>query len=441
MKVAFFFRNEGIKHIDCSSLEYGNPGIGGTHFVMLQVASYLSKGQNDIEIFLFVEAEQNLPKDLNVININNEESLPENLVKNNIDILVVNKTTPESFSKKTITILKQVDVSVIVWAHVFMPVSFMNMLAKEPIIKLVIAVSKHQYYTYVDHPIFEKSTYIYNLCNFHNPVDLRSFEKKKNDVIYIGAINYIKGVHILLQQSPKVRRRIPDANLYIIGSGHLYSKSDQLGKFGIAEKYYEHLCLRKILNKDGSLNDSVHFLGVLGVEKWDYLSKAKVGIVNTHYWETFGFTAIEMQLAAVPVVSYKSPGLLDTVCSKHSILYERSTNLANYIIEVLRNNNDKDNDVKIVQNKFNTEDNIEKWISTLLSIYNNSPLHQNIWDNELRFVNYQLINKKISRYIPFLPSLLVYHELFLNFRRFLFNIAQPRKIINKIRQYAQRKNN
>lgn len=438
MRIAFYLRNNGIQHVDCSNLEFGNPGIGGTHFVMLQVASMLSRN-TEYDVYLFVEAMQELPQGLKIVEVPKEEDLPCQLANNKIDIIIANRTTPESFSAKTISILNKVEVSVIVWAHVFMPVSFMDLLAKEPQIKLVIAVSKHQYYTYIDHPIFIKSTYIYNLCNFQDPLPIVEFTERKNDVVYIGAINYIKGVHLLLQQWPKVKKKIPDANLYVIGSGHLYSKSDKLGKFGIAEQYYEKECLKKILKNPNEIDSSVHFLGIMGSEKWEVLSKAKVGIVNTHYWETFGFTAVEMQLAGVPIVSYKSPGLIDTCCSANSILYEKDNQLASSIVKALQlSYYEPQRDIDKVLKKFDSASIMQKWVDTITAIYSRKNVVCDEKDFKFSFVKFQCLNKKIQYYFPFVPSLLLLHELYLEIKKILFNLKQPGKVINKLKNYANK---
>lgn len=49
MKVAFYLGDNIGPAIDASSIERGNPGVGGTQYVMLLVAHYLNK-KEEIDI-------------------------------------------------------------------------------------------------------------------------------------------------------------------------------------------------------------------------------------------------------------------------------------------------------------------------------------------------------------------------------------------------------
>lgn len=431
MNVAFYYRNSGIRTVDCTNIQSGNPGIGGTHFAMLQLVSALSSTDLDINCFLFAESIEGLPKNINIVKVQAEAQLPETISHYNIDIFVANKTTDISFSKKTLNILESTGVRIIIWAHVFMKSSFVNLLSNSNCIKRVVAVGKNQLFTFCDHPIYRKSTYIYNICNFSH-IDYNFNKERKHNVVYIGAINYIKGVHLLLKAWPKVLKEIPDANLYIIGGGNLYSRYDKLGEKNITEKNYERRCLKYVLDQNGAIIPSVHFLGVLGNEKWDIMKQCKVGIVNTHYWETFGYTAIEMQLAGLKIVSFKSPGLLDTIYEGNSILYDSPSLLSVSIIDALLSvDNNAKEAVQYVRETFDTKEIIRKWTELLHDVYNGKDNETITVNSNLPFINKQLRNQRIKRWLH-LPSLLFFREKYINTRWFLFNISQPSKVYDKI---------
>ena len=88
--------------------------------------------------------------------------------------------------------------------------------------------------TFCDHRAFKKGTYIYNLCNYNLPAP-KPFSARKNHVVYIGSIVPLKGLHLLTKAWSSVLKEVPDAQLYIIGSGNLYNQNEKLGKYGIAE--------------------------------------------------------------------------------------------------------------------------------------------------------------------------------------------------------------
>lgn len=67
---------------------------------------------------------------------------------------------------------------IIVWCHCFVTNKGLNVLAAEPMVKKIIAVSKTQMLTWYDHDIYKKATYIYNMCDFKNPSNVHFVPKK-----------------------------------------------------------------------------------------------------------------------------------------------------------------------------------------------------------------------------------------------------------------------
>ena len=65
-KAAFFLKNELLRGVDCRELTKGNPGIGGSEYIILLTAYYLSIQSNKIEVLLFAQNKILLPECLNV---------------------------------------------------------------------------------------------------------------------------------------------------------------------------------------------------------------------------------------------------------------------------------------------------------------------------------------------------------------------------------------
>lgn len=135
-------------------------------------------------------------------------------------------------------------------------------------IKRVVFVGRQQYDQYIDHRICKKATYVFNM--FYGK--LAQYQRKddyEKIVTYMGSIIPSKGFHILAEQWKKIVEQVPDAELYVIGSGSLYSKGARLGEYGIADSEYEKRFVPYLTDEQGKILNSVHFCGVLGQEKYE----------------------------------------------------------------------------------------------------------------------------------------------------------------------------
>lgn len=53
IKVGFYLDNDTISSVDCTCILKGNPGIGGTEYMVIAVAQLLTIRSNDIQVKLF----------------------------------------------------------------------------------------------------------------------------------------------------------------------------------------------------------------------------------------------------------------------------------------------------------------------------------------------------------------------------------------------------
>ena len=190
----------------------------------------------------------------------------------------------------------------------------------------------------MDLPAYKKSDYIYNCFDIDEDtiaaVRNNSFSERKNIVTYIGSIVPAKGFHILAKAWPEIEKSVPDAQLYVIGSGQLYDRDAVMGSFNIAENTYESMFMRYLTNGE-KIKDNVHFMGIMGKEKESILLKTKVGVPNpSGNTETFGLTALEFQSNGAKVITKKCTGNMDTVFNGN--LYSDEKNIAKLIINALK---------------------------------------------------------------------------------------------------------
>ncbi|MDO6470712.1 glycosyltransferase family 4 protein [Maribacter sp. 1_MG-2023] len=341
--VAFYFNNIGIDTIDCRNIINSNPGIGGSEFAILTIANQLSVRENELNITLYSERKGLFPHEINYNIINTIENAILSSIENKVDyFLVDHKRIPKELISKYST------VKFVIWAHNFLKEMDLEFYYNAPNVIRIINVGREQRDLHRDHKVSFKMDYIYNALSLSSIKNYKvtsfPFEKRGNNVIYMGSIVPSKGFHVLAKAWPKILKHIPDAQLYVLGSGKLYNRDLKLGEKGIAVKGYEDKFMNYLI-EDNKIHSSVHFMGVLGQEKNDILLKCRVGVPNpSGISETFGFTAIEMQAMGCKVTTIKCPGYLDTVFNKND-LYKSTNSLANHVIMLLKAKKNDYNDV------------------------------------------------------------------------------------------------
>lgn len=365
MKIAFYLSNKYISSIVASEIENGNPGIGGSEYSALLISTILSRRKN-LEIVLLCDEPGKFPNVLQWIPCANLSGAIKYYKRNGFDFLVVDA----KFLEKNI-VLRFYNVRFVAWANCFIAEDMLRFYANQPNICKIVNVGKEQYELTNNLPIYKKSCYIYNAV----PTDflenyiqsLKPNILREPNVVYIGSLIPSKGFHLLAKAWPKVISKMPSAKLYVIGSAKLYSRNSRLGNWGIASKKYEDTFMQYLTN-DGELLKSVHFLGILGNEKYDVLGNCKVGVPNpSGISETFGYTAVEMQIMDCLVTTIKCPGYIDTVFDKKN-LYETPDKLSENIIRLLNSNEDVYRNVMKYISKFSPNIIVKEWEEFFLSL-------------------------------------------------------------------------
>lgn len=334
--VCFFLDNACISSVDASHIADGNPGMGGTEYLILLMSYLLSIRDNNIQVYLYTTRVQKLPLEIDYRVVETIDQAISLAQQNKTEYFIA-KHDVEFITKRSFE--KTQNLKFVIWCHVFVCYWELDYYAKNKNIAKIVYVGREMRDLYRDHSSFSKSVYIYN-CVIPSPsmskVEQYPFCRRRNIVTYVGSIVPYKGFHLLAKAWPEVLKEVPDAELYVIGSGKLYNETCTLGRLGIAEKEYEEIFLKHIC-KNGELLPNVHFMGKMGIEKDEILLKTKVGVPNpTGITETFCLSAVEMQMMGAIIATIKTPGYLDTVID--GLLYQNEKDLSKTIISLLKTN-------------------------------------------------------------------------------------------------------
>lgn len=392
MRIAAYVDNKNIPLDDLSIVQKGNPGIGGTEYMFLILLYNLSLNER-FEVFLYSTKYIKSSNLTNIVVTNLIDALYDS-DKNSVDYFILRNGANHPF----FSFNNRLDngTKYIMWSHNYLEYDEATSIANDERIIANVFVSKQMYDRYVDHDIINKSTYIYNFINTEQDYYVPS-EKKKNIVMFNGAIVPGKGFHLLAEVWPKVVKKIPDAKLVVMGSGKLYNRDAKMGNLGIAEYDYEN----KLIKLLGESIDSVEFLGTISDNKNDIIKNSKIGVVNpTGSTETFCISAVDFENCSVPVITKKKNGLLDVVTTDTGILIRNKKELYTGIIALLENDELCDRKGRLGKQRakelFGIETNVKKWIQLLEELDNNKALDY-ITPNNYYYNNHKWVKIVLRR--------------------------------------------
>lgn len=335
MNVGIELCDIGYNNVDMSRPDIGNPGIGGSEYLFLQLAFYLHEFYDNYNVILIhYNKGSQLPKEIENVVVENNYKMLDVCERENVDVLIHQISKENAWYEYS----KNKNVKLIAWAHIYPSYKECDSIKRCDNVKRIVFVGKEEYDYYLDDDIIEKATWIYNMMNFSGEHKHRSQNYKKT-VTYMGSLVPAKGFHVLAKIWPRVLKEVPDAELNVIGTGQVYDRNQTMGKYGIASKEYEDGFMPYLIDQDGKILDSVHFLGIVGTEKEDIFVQSAAGVVNpTAIGETFCLSAIEMEFCGVPVVSRKLHGLMDTIRHNQTgLLFKNEDEFVKYVVYLLEN--------------------------------------------------------------------------------------------------------
>jgi glycosyltransferase involved in cell wall biosynthesis len=158
--------------------------------------------------------------------------------------------------------------------------------------------------------------------DFFKPLNKESTQDPGNVILYVGRLEFRKGVHILVKAIPLVLKEIPDAKFIFIGS-------DCGMKPYILSKTKEFNCQNNVV-----LIDEVFRENLLG-----YYMNAGVCVIPS-LWENHPYVCLEALACGRPVIASRVGGLAEIIeNNENGILVQPGSfkNLASQITELLRN--------------------------------------------------------------------------------------------------------
>jgi glycosyltransferase involved in cell wall biosynthesis len=392
--MAFFLDNSALQEVDFSCPLDGNPGAGATEFMTVLVASELSKRSADVT--LLTTATGQFPSELKVKKV---KDIHEAILYSARNQLIL---TIRAYISDFETILEKIkdhrELKVVIWAHLTPNQSTLKTIAKISQVKAVICLENNQRVRMGDSLAHRKLLTIpYGITG---NTQLVPVSKNPNTIVFVGALVPQKGFHLLADAWPTIEKAVPDAKLYVFGSGRLYDSRINLGPNGIATIDYENRIFRK-LSKD---SHNVEFLGNGNPAlRNSVLDKCKLGIVNpSAQTETFCLSAVEFEQRGVPVVGGRKYGLLDTVKhNKTGYLVINPSNLHKHIIRLLQNSSRLETfgnqAQQFVFEKFNLSQVIDRWHNVFEALSESSTVSVTRKTKQMRIRSAQAILILVNR--------------------------------------------
>lgn len=364
-RIAFFLNQPNISEKDLSDILTKSYKLGGSEYEFLLVSYLIEQRDNGIKSYFLSNYDGIVPhKEFH--HIEKMEKACAFCISHSIDCLVIDiKHFQEEIIKKYSKRL-----SFFVWTHNMVGEYQLNLCLTYSCVKKIICVSQSQMLVFRRHPSILKACYIYNIIPFKDKdyYRLKIGSRNQHNVVYMGCIRPDKGFHTLAKAWPTILANVPDAHLYVIGNAQLYGKNVVLGHYGVATQDYEDVFMPYLTDNNGEILPSVHFMGLLGEEKYDILGKCKVGVPNpTDSSETFCISGVEMELMGCSVTTLRLPVFEETQMNK-DYLFEDEAKISTYVIRRLKDEPDNHDDLyEFVTTKFGAENSLRRWEELITS--------------------------------------------------------------------------
>lgn len=171
--------------------------------------------------------------------------------------------------------------------------------------------------------------------NFENARNYINFPEKDKIIIYIGRIDWRKGIETIIRAFPLVLKKLSkfekDLKTIIIGG--------KIGKRGdMADK--QEIKRLKNISQELGIEKKVLFLGRRDQEKLRYYYSSSDIFITPPYYEPFGMTALEAMRCGIPIIASNIGGLSYIIQNRKTGLFFPPGNhriLAKKIVELFIN--------------------------------------------------------------------------------------------------------
>lgn len=151
--------------------------------------------------------------------------------------------------------------------------------------------------------------------NFENARDyINHFSEKDKIILYVGRIDWRKGIETLIRAFPLVLKKLPKLNLNVMIVG------GKIGKKGDSDDKKEIARLKDIA-KELKIKKKVLFSGRKDQKKLYYYYSAADIFVTPPYYEPFGMTSLEAMRCGIPVIASNVGGLSYIIQNRETGLF------------------------------------------------------------------------------------------------------------------------
>lgn len=380
MNIALVEDDSKYNNIKIEDCKLFNPGIGGGTYQFINLFYVLSlvKGYN---IFFLHRNKSNftdLPLEKNLI-YENEEKLFEILLSLNLDNIIL----PQRFGYDLLDRFAFLNVPITYRCGNYLNSTEVKYLSLD-IVKNVVCLNWEHASKCYDTLIYKKISIIPNYINF-DILNMYQFDntfvnlQDKFQITYIGSITPSKGLHLIAEVWKEIIKKIPNAQLNVIGSKSLYDHTLDRQSTKSTDSY--EIRVKSLFEKDPFSAGKVVYFGNLGIEKYEIISKSNLGLVNpSAKSEIFTNSVIDFSLFNVPVLGRNKYGLVSMIEDGENGF--KFNNLRDLVKKVIYVYDHKELD-------FNGRDFIEKKFGGINSVFNWQLLFNENYNNDYLVSNYK----------------------------------------------------
>lgn len=338
MTIGFYFDFCHLTNFDLDDFFAGKKGVSGTDSSFFRVVQGLSELGLDIVLLAKGEVKGGSTR---IVGVKSFHEATQKAISDGYSKLISVYKEGEDL-KSGIALAESSSLNIAIWAQNPITKGYLELFSKSRAVSHIVFVEQFDPNHIRHHALFNKSIVIPNGVEkevYATPIR----EAADNTICFLGSLTYTKGFHLLAEAWPKVREKIRDAKLIVLGSGKLYDNKAILGPLGLADRQYEEQHIMPFLghSKEQLEQNGVVLHGLVNRNQLiELLPSCKAVCINPNVYgslESCSVSSLEAQMLGVPVVGGASGGNLCTIVHGETGFLARPEELHLYLIKLLSN--------------------------------------------------------------------------------------------------------
>ena len=250
MKIAFYVPNAGLRKIDFSRPQDGNPGTGAAEYLHVALPYYINCDK--IEAQIYAQDITHMPQGMECVECDSIRDAAHKASSNGIDIFVFRPRINEEDS--ILDLIDELKLPSIGRAALTQAIQHQRKMARSKYFKALVAVGSEQYDYMCDSPLAHKLTHIDNGIS-HKACQAFQNEKKNTSLVsYMGAIVPQKVFMYWRKYGRRLSAKYPMLSYELSDPSKIYNENYKVGPLGIADEAYEkeHI-IPYLCDSDGEL--------------------------------------------------------------------------------------------------------------------------------------------------------------------------------------------